>query len=53
MRVLHFGAGLTLTFSVTDMAGNLAHSESQTPVMLDLTEPRASVIGITGMGKTH
>jgi hypothetical protein len=32
-----------------DQAGNISHVESTTPVILDMTEPRASVLGITGI----
>jgi hypothetical protein len=34
---------------VTDLAGNVARAESPNPVMLDVTEPRATVLGVTGM----
>jgi hypothetical protein len=47
------GSQFYFKVEVTDLAGNVAVSESQTPVLLDMTEPRASVIGITGTGKTH
>jgi hypothetical protein len=33
---------------VADLAGNVTHCESATPVILDLTEPRAVVVNITG-----
>jgi hypothetical protein len=36
---------------VADMAGNIGRAETQAPLMLDMTEPRASVIGVTGMNK--
>lgn len=34
---------------VADQAGNLARVECANPVVLDMTEPRASVVGITAM----
>jgi hypothetical protein len=34
---------------VTDQAGNIARVECANPVVLDMTEPRASVVGISGM----
>jgi hypothetical protein len=34
---------------VADQAGNIAHAETNNPVILDMTEPRASVLGITGI----
>src|SRR5947207_1735136 len=33
----------------TDLAGNTARGETTTAVMLDLTEPRASVIGVNAV----
>jgi hypothetical protein len=32
---------------VTDLAGNTARVESPTPMVLDMTEPRASVVGVS------
>jgi len=32
---------------VVDQAGNIARSETPTPIVLDMSEPRASVLGIT------
>jgi hypothetical protein len=34
---------------VTDLAGNLSRSDTPTPIVLDMTEPRASVVGVTGI----
>jgi hypothetical protein len=45
------GSQFLFKVEVADMAGNIARAESQAPVVLDMTEPRASVVGITGMGK--
>ena len=33
---------------VTDLAGNIARVETPNPVVLDMTEPRATVVGVTG-----
>ena len=44
------GATYYLKAEVADLAGNVARIETPTPLMLDVTEPRASVIGVTGMG---
>jgi hypothetical protein len=44
------GAGqFFLRGEVTDLAGNVAKCDLATPVVLDMTEPRASVVGITGV----
>jgi hypothetical protein len=32
---------------VADLAGNFAHAETPSAIMLDMTEPHASVIGVT------
>jgi hypothetical protein len=32
-----------------DLAGNIARSESPTGIMLDMTEPRASILGVTAV----
>jgi hypothetical protein len=45
------GSQFLFKIEVADMAGNVARAESPAPVVLDMTEPRASVVGITGMGK--
>ncbi len=34
---------------VTDLAGNTARVETPNPVVLDMTEPHATVIGVTGL----
>ena len=47
------GTQFFLKVEVADLAGNIGASESQAPVVLDMTEPRASVVGVTGMSKTH
>ncbi len=33
---------------VTDLAGNVGRAETANPIILDLTEPRAAVLGVTG-----
>ena len=33
---------------VTDRAGNVAHSATSQPVTIDMTEPRVTVVGVTG-----
>jgi Bacterial Ig-like domain len=43
------GAQFYVRVEATDMAGNVAHVDSTAAVMLDLTEPRASVTGVTGI----
>ena len=45
------GSQFLFKVEVVDLAGNVARAESQTPVVLDMTEPRASVISVTGMNK--
>jgi hypothetical protein len=45
------GSQFFFKVEVVDLAGNVARAESQTPVTLDMTEPRASVVGVTGMTK--
>ncbi len=34
---------------VTDLAGNTARAESSNPIVLDTTEPRATVVNVTGL----
>lgn len=34
---------------VTDLAGNVARAESPNPIVLDTTEPQATVIGVSGL----
>ena len=33
---------------VTDQAGNMSQDVSRQPVVIDMTEPRATVVGVTG-----
>lgn len=35
---------------ITDLAGNTARAETPNPVVLDMSEPRATVVGVTGLG---
>lgn len=34
---------------VTDLSGNTARAETPNPIVLDMTEPRATVVGVTGL----
>ncbi len=43
------GAQFFIRVEATDLAGNVTRSESPTAVVLDMTEPRASVIGVTAV----
>ena len=43
------GAQFFVKIEVTDQAGNSARVETPNPVVLDMTEPRATVLGVTGM----
>jgi hypothetical protein len=43
------GGHFFLRLEVVDRAGNLARCDSDSPVVLDMTEPRAMVVGITGV----
>jgi hypothetical protein len=43
------GGQFFVRLEVVDEAGNLTRTESAAPVVLDLTEPRASVVGVTGV----
>jgi hypothetical protein len=38
-----------IRLEVADQAGNVARAETVNPLMLDTTEPRAAVVGITGI----
>ena len=40
---------VSVTDRVNDQAGNIANVECPNPVVLDMTEPRASVVGISGI----
>lgn len=42
------GSKFYFKVEAADQAGNIAFAESQNPVLLDLSEPRASVLSITG-----
>jgi hypothetical protein len=43
------GAQFFLRMDVTDQVGNTARCELANPVTLDMTEPRAQVVGVTGV----
>ena len=45
----HDASQFFVKVEVTDLAGNVARAESANPVQLDMTEPRATVLGVTGM----
>ncbi len=45
------GSQFFFKVEVADRAGNVARAESQTPIMLDMTEPRASVVSVSGTSK--
>lgn len=42
------GATFYVRIEATDQAGNVAHVDSPSPITLDITEPRASVINVSG-----
>ncbi len=44
------GSHFYFKVEVADLAGNVARAETPNPVVLDMTEPRASVVGVTGIG---
>lgn len=43
------GSQFFVKMEVADMAGNLARAETPNPIVLDMTEPHASVVGINGV----
>lgn len=43
------GGQFFVKMEVTDQAGNVAKAESPNPVNIDMTEPRATVVGITAL----
>ena len=43
------GPQFFVRLEAVDMAGNLARCETSSAIVLDMTEPRASVIGVTGI----
>jgi hypothetical protein len=43
------GSQFYVRIEVADAAGNVTRVDSPTAVMLDMTEPRASVVGVTGV----
>jgi hypothetical protein len=44
------GPQFLVKIEVTDLSGNTARAETPNPIVLDMTEPRASVIGVSGLG---
>jgi hypothetical protein len=44
------GSQFFIRLEAVDQAGNVARCESPTAITLDMTEPRASVVGVTGVG---
>jgi hypothetical protein len=44
------GGQFFFKIEVTDLAGNLAQDMSRQPILIDTTEPRATVINVTGSG---
>jgi hypothetical protein len=44
------GCQFYIRLDVTDVAGNTTRCETSRPVVLDLTEPRAQVVGVTSVG---
>lgn len=45
----NIGSQFYLRLEVADLAGNVTHAETPSPITLDLTEPRALVVGVTGL----
>ncbi len=43
------GSQFFVKVEVTDLAGNTAHAETPNAIVLDITEPHASVVGVTGL----
>jgi hypothetical protein len=43
------GSQFFVKVEVVDLAGNIAHAETPSAIVLDMTEPHASVIGISGI----
>jgi hypothetical protein len=43
------GSHFLIKVEAVDMAGNVARAETPNPIILDMTEPRASVVGVSGM----
>ena len=44
------GGQFFFKIEVTDLAGNISQDVSRQPVVIDMTEPRATVVGVTGSG---
>ena len=45
------GSQFFVKIEVADLAGNISHVQTPNPIVLDITEPRATVLGITGMSR--
>jgi hypothetical protein len=45
------GSKFLFKVEVVDQAGNIARAESLAPVVLDMAEPHASVLGVSAIGK--
>jgi hypothetical protein len=45
------GSQFYFKIEVVDLAGNTGRAEAQSPLTVDITEPRASVIGVSGTSK--
>lgn len=45
------GSQFFVKIGVNDLAGNSAHVETPNAIVLDITEPHASVVGVTGMSQ--
>ncbi|MBI3411475.1 MAG: Rieske 2Fe-2S domain-containing protein [Planctomycetes bacterium] len=46
------GPQFFVKIEVVDQAGNTAHTETPNPIVLDMTEPRISVVGVSGMSRS-
>jgi hypothetical protein len=44
------GGQFFFKIEVTDLAGNMSQDVSRQPIVIDMTEPRATVVGVTGSG---
>ena len=47
------GGQLFFKVEVTDQAGNVAQDISRQPVVIDVSEPRATVVGVSGSGRQN
>jgi hypothetical protein len=44
------GGQFFFKIEVTDLAGNMSQDASRQPIVIDMTEPRATVVGVSGSG---